>query len=113
MSSSSPRLRRVLPMTRVDFGGLAGSQTQNFLLGKQLEVSSGQGLDALVRLHTGTTIGTGASLTFSLHGDGYDFGDPTTEFATPLVSSVVMSAWTAARPAPWCSSWPRASRSTA
>jgi hypothetical protein len=78
---------RILPLTQYGFTGIGASKNISFPIGQHIEAGVFTEADLLVRLHSGTTMSAGQTLSVSLAADGYDFEDPANVFITsPLVS---------------------------
>jgi hypothetical protein len=67
---------RILPLTQFGFTGIGASKNIAFPIGQHIEAGVFTEADMLVRLHTGTQMSAGQSLSVTLSQDGYDFEDP-------------------------------------
>src|SRR5579871_946232 len=84
-------VRRLLPITTCTFSGAQGSQNLSYTVAKHLELGPFTEATLLWRRHSGTVIGTGATLVLTVGTDGYDFGDPSTNFDEQIGTTTVSS----------------------
>ena len=85
--------RRLLPITTRDFSGIQGNMTMVITAATHVPAVAFSVAEVVFRLHTGTSLGAGTSVTLAVHGDGYSDQDPSTTFDNTLASTSV-SSWT-------------------
>ena len=81
----------LVPITKFDWSGQAGSTTVTVVLADYIDLSQWKEGQLIARLHTGTSIGTGASASLGLYGIDPAFDDPTQVFESGLLHAAAIS----------------------
>jgi hypothetical protein len=72
---------RVCPRTLFTFTGLGASGATTIPIAQHIDIAPFTEAELAIRLHSGTTMSAGQTLSFSVLPDGYAFDDPTAVFS--------------------------------